>query len=115
MSSDPAVVSNFFSNPRLRYAPLIVVLLFVSALDVILTHVIIDRGGIEINPVANLVFEHWSVFGLAAFKYALVTFYIIIVQQIATMKEATAYRTMVAGIAISCMPVVWSCLLLATH
>ncbi len=98
----------------LQFVPLIGALLFVSALDILLTGAVISRGGHEVNPVANLIHEHWDMWGLTVFKYALVTFYVVVVQEIADRRWATARLTMQAGIVISLLPVAWSLYLLAS-
>lgn len=99
--------------PDLHFVPLIAALLLVSALDVLLTGAVLARGGHELNPVANLVLSHWDIFGLTVFKYAIVTFYIVLVQEIASRHWSAARSTMLAGIAISALPVGWSAYLLA--
>ncbi|MDA0803179.1 MAG: DUF5658 family protein [Planctomycetota bacterium] len=98
----------------LHFVPLIGALLLVSALDVLLTGAVISRGGQELNPVANLILQHWDMSGLTVFKYAIVTFYIVVVQEIAARQWSAARLTMLAGVAISALPVAWSTYLLVS-
>ena len=43
---------------------------FMAAMDVMLTWVILSRTGDEVNPLARLVIVEWGMAGACAFKFA---------------------------------------------
>jgi hypothetical protein len=51
---------------------------FVSALDVLFTRVMLHFGGYEVNQLANWVLQRWDIAGMVLFKFALVTLVICI-------------------------------------
>ena len=53
-----------------RFPNLYLWLVFLSALDVVLTRVILYFGGTEVNPVADWVIVQWGQMGLSLFKFA---------------------------------------------
>ena len=53
--------------------------LLFSSVDIILTWHILRKGGLEVNPLARVVIEHWDLAGAIAFKFSLVLFVVVIV------------------------------------
>ena len=43
--------------PEMRYQSAYLWFIFVSSLDIILTWVILRKGGVEVNPIAELVID----------------------------------------------------------
>ena len=52
-------------------------LVFVSALDVILTRVILFFGGTEVNPIADWILGEFGRIGMSVFKFMIVAIVII--------------------------------------
>tara|TARA_B100000405_G_C16373687_1_gene296537 strand:- start:38 stop:478 length:441 start_codon:yes stop_codon:yes gene_type:complete len=89
-------------------------LIFVSALDVLFTRVILFFGGTEVNPIADFIIVHWGRLGMSIFKFIIVGFVIIACEFIARRKPRTSRRLAIASIVISSVPVVWSCLIISS-
>jgi len=67
--------------------------LFVSALDVFMTYLLIRQPGYtEGNPLAAYFLNHWGVKGMVYFKFAMVAFVCVITQIIARSREDIARR-----------------------
>jgi hypothetical protein len=90
-------------------------LVFVSTLDVMLTWAILQRGGIEVNPVAALIIGHWGLNGAIAFKFALILFVIVVCEHVGRSRPRTARILARLAVAISALPVAWSLALLLMH
>jgi hypothetical protein len=83
-------------------------LIFVSALDVIMTRVILFFGGTEINPIADFVIDQWGRLGMSIFKFIIVAFVIIVCEFISRQNLIVSRRLAIASILISMVPVCWS-------
>jgi hypothetical protein len=90
-------------------------LLFVSALDVMLTWVVLYYGGREANALADAVIHHLGLPGLVAFKFALVLLVIILCEVVGRKRPRTGQKLAAAGIAITLVPVVIAFALLLVH
>ncbi|MBG84451.1 MAG: hypothetical protein CMJ40_07900 [Phycisphaerae bacterium] len=91
-----------------RFPNLYLWLTFLSALDVVLTRVILYFGGTEVNPLADWIIDQWGQMGMSLFKFAIVAFVIIICEYTARMDMKMAFRLALAGCIISALPVLWS-------
>ena len=89
-------------------------LVFVSALDVIMTRVILFFGGTEINPIADFIIANWGRLGMSIFKFIIVAFVIIVCEFISRRNMIASRRLAVTSIAISTVPVCWSCFIMAS-
>tara|TARA_Y100000589_G_scaffold229799_1_gene217209 strand:- start:164 stop:598 length:435 start_codon:yes stop_codon:yes gene_type:complete len=87
-------------------------LVFLSALDVVLTRVILYFNGTELNPLAAWIIERGGQLGMSLFKFVIVAFVIIICEYTASINRKTARRLALAGCLITAVPVVWSSYLL---
>lgn len=105
----------FAHAPEMHFQNAYVWIIFASSLDIMLTWRILDRGGIEVNPLAALVIDAWGMQGAIAFKFALMMWVIIACELLARMKRRAGSFLAYAAVAISASPVVWSLLLLALH
>ena len=97
-----------------RHPNLYMWLIFVSALDVILTRVILFFGGTEVNPIADFILDQWGRLGMSIFKFIIVGFVIVACEFIARRKPRTSRRLAIASIIISMAPVVWSCMIITS-
>jgi len=88
---------------------------FVSALDIMLTWVVLHQGGREANALANKIIFHYGLPGLVTFKFALVVIVVLICEFVGRRKLESARLLLSVGIMISCMPVVLALGLLAIH
>ena len=91
-----------------RHPNLYMWLIFVSALDVIMTRVILFFGGTEINPIADFVIDNWGRLGMSIFKFIIVAFVIIVCEFISRRNTIVSRRLATASILISMVPVCWS-------
>ena len=103
------------SLPEMRYQTCYVLFIFVSSMDIMLTWLILSRGGSEVNPVADIVIKAWGLPGAIGFKFALTLFVIIICEVVGRKRDLTGRILIVFGILVSGFPVVWSLTLLTMH
>jgi hypothetical protein len=86
---------------------------FLSAMDVMLTWVILKYGGVEVNPVARLVIDHWGLTGALIFKFSLMLFVIIVCEVVGRQRGVTSGRLLIrTAIIVSALPMVYSFMLL---
>ena len=101
--------------PEMRYQNAYIWFIFVSSLDIMLTWVILRKGGVEVNPVAAEVIDSWGLSGAIGFKFALMLFVIISCEIVGRTRDALARKLIILGILISSFPVVWSLTLLLVN
>ena len=77
---------------------------FVSALDVMLTWVILHAGGREANHLAAAVLDRFGLEGLVVFKFALVILVIAICEVVGRKNIATGRRLASWAVALTCVP-----------
>ncbi len=99
----------------MRYQSEYVWLVFVSSLDIMLTWAILQQGGEEVNPVADLVIAMWGLHGAIAFKFALMLFVIVSCEIIGRKSDRAGFRLAIVAVGISAFPVVYSLGLLLDH
>jgi len=80
-------------------------LVFVAALDIMLTCMILYRGGKEINTVALWFIHHYGLTGLVFFKYAMVVIVIVLCEIAGHLHPDWGRRLAIIAIAINCVPV----------
>lgn len=98
--------------PEMRYQSGYVWFVFVSSLDIMLTWLILNKGGMEENPVAKLVIDSWGLPGAIGFKFALTLFVIIACEVTGRHKDSIGRNLIIIAIIMSSVPVVWSIILL---
>ncbi len=91
-----------------RYPSLYLWLVFLSSLDVILTRVILFFGGIEVNPIADVIIQQFGVPGMTMFKFTIVIFVILIAEYVGSIRARLGKSLMLAAVLINCVPVCWS-------
>jgi hypothetical protein len=77
---------------------------FVSALDVMLTWVILHTGGREANQLAAMVLERFGLEGLVVFKFVLVILVIAICEILGRKNLQTGRRLASWAVALTCVP-----------
>ena len=119
MSTPPSNTNDrepkLISVPEMRYQTSYILFVFVSSMDIMLTWLILLRGGSEVNPIAKLVIDAWGLPGAIGFKFALSLFVIISCEVVGRKRDRLGRALITAGILISGFPVVWSLTLLTLH
>jgi hypothetical protein len=88
------------------YEPQYIWFIFVSSLDLMLTWVILYLGGYEANPLAGYVLNEHGVYGMVAFKMALVVFVILLCEWVGRKSISAGRKLANASIAITIIPVI---------
>lgn len=99
-------------NRHLRYPNAYTWLLLMSAMDVMLTWIILHLEGREVNPVANWVLSRWALNGIIFYKFALILTFIGICEVVGSMRDSTGRTLSRVSVMIAMIPVVWSLFLL---
>jgi len=90
-------------------------LVFVAALDIMLTCMILYRGGREVNVVAKMIIHHFGLTGLVLFKYAMVVTVIVLCEIVGRRDREWGRWLATAAIAINCVPVAFGFGLMLMH
>jgi hypothetical protein len=83
-------------------------LLLVAALDVMLTWVILELGGEEVNAVARAAIEWGGLPGMLLLKFCGIVVVIVACEVAGRRKNSSGLRLAGAATAITCIPVVLS-------
>lgn len=102
-------------NRRMHYPNTYVWLLLFSALDIMLTWVILHLRGQEVNPLARAVIDKWALNGMIIYKFALIIFFIMMCEIVGSLRMETGRMLSRTSVAIASVPVVWSLFLLARY
>lgn len=86
-----------------------------SAMDVLMTFLILSVGGREANAVANFILERYGLAGMTVFKFLLVTFVILLTEYVGRKSLAAGRRLTVYAIALTVMPVLVALFLLVSR
>ena len=108
-------ISKYLLRVPVLYPNAYVWLVFVSAMDVIMTRIVLAYGGSEVNPVAELVIRGGGLWGLIVFKFAIIAGVIILCEIIGRHKYRTGKRLSIFGVIVSAIPSLWAFILLFTH
>ena len=92
----------------LRYPNAYVWFVFVSALDLMLTWVILHLGGREVNWIADAVIYTHDLWGLVGFKFAIVALVVILCEEVGRRNDRSGRPLARWAIAIAALPVVVS-------
>ena len=87
-------------------------LVFVSALDVMLTWMILYLGGREVNGLAAWVIDRFGGVGMVVYKFALVALVIAICEAAGRRRDSAGRGLARFAVAVTCVPVLWSFFLL---
>ena len=89
----------------MRYPNEYVWLVFISAMDLIMTWIILKRyGGYEANQVADFVITRFGSTGLVLFKFTIVMFVIIVCEIVGRQNESRGRWLARVGVGISALP-----------
>lgn len=102
-------------NRRMRYPIAYVGLLIFSALDVILTWIILGLAGREVNPIAEWVIDEWGLNGMIIYKFALITVFILMCEAVGSLRDTTGRTLARVSVLIASVPVIWSLILLSAY
>ncbi|UCF33513.1 MAG: hypothetical protein JSV78_14380 [Phycisphaerales bacterium] len=104
----------FLSLPPMRYPSAYVWLVFASALDVILTYLVLYYWeGFEANPIAAAVIAQKGFVWAIAFKFALVVLSILVCEVVGRLRDRDGKRLAVLCVVIAALPVVYTLTLLS--
>jgi hypothetical protein len=99
----------------MRYQNLYVWLVLVSALDIMLTWVILYLGGYEVNGVAAWVLHQFGLKGIVIFKFIMVIVVVLLCETLAKRHSSAGMHLAQAAIGLTCIPVVVALLQLWWH
>jgi hypothetical protein len=99
----------------MKYENTYVWLIFVSCLDIMLTWIVLWRGGREANWLAALILHHFGLPGMVLYKLLLVVFIIAICEWIGRHNHSAGGRFARWAVAISAVPVMIALVLLSTR
>ena len=86
--------------------------IFVSAMDIMMTWIVLYSGGREVNRVAEVILHRFDLAGLVIFKFAMVILIILICEAVGRRRPAAGRKLATAAIAVTCFPVILSFFLL---
>ena len=78
----------------------------VSALDLMLTWVVLLLEGVEVNPLADAVLQYAGLPGLVIFKFALVVFVVVMCEWAGRRNARAGFKLSEWAVAITAIPVV---------
>lgn len=79
---------------------------FLSALDVMFTYLVLWFGGNEANRIANWVLHRFGFTGMIWFKFALVVFVILICEFVGRRNSRMGRLLINVSLVVTCFPVV---------
>ena len=85
---------------------------FLSAMDVMLTWIVLHFGGVEVNHMANWFLHHWGLWGMIALKFTVVVVILILCEFLARRDRAMARRIAVWAVVLNALPVITAVVLL---
>ncbi len=109
------MMRNPFAMPPVRYPTHYTWLVFVSALDIMFTWIVLHFGGREVNGLALAVLEQYGLTGIVLFKFALVTLLIVLCECIGRRHDSAGRRLATFAIIITLLPVTLASLQLLLH
>lgn len=102
-------------NRNLLYPNAYVLLLILSAMDVMLTWMIIRLGGSEVNPIADGVIDLWGLNGMIVYKFVLIAAFISMCESVGSLREPAGRSLSRVSLLIASVPVAWSMVLLSRY
>jgi Domain of unknown function (DUF5658) len=80
-------------------------LVFLSALDIWITWIVLHHGGREANALADGILRHFGAMGLVAYKFILVALVVILCELIGKRNERAGAQLASAAIVLTCLPI----------
>jgi hypothetical protein len=105
---------NGWRLPPMRHPQHYTWFVFLSALDVMLTWVVLLLDGHEVNPLARAVVDHGGLPSLVTFKFCLVVFVIVMCEWVTRRNPRAGFKLAEWSVAVTAIPVVIAFALLAT-
>ena len=106
---------NWFKHQPVRFPDLYAWFVLFSAMDVMLTWLILSMGGSEANPIARFVIDRFDLPGAIVFKFTLTVLVILICEVVARLRPRVARALAIVALIVSIMPVAYSLSLLCMH
>ncbi len=113
-TADPGrAAPSFLSLPQLRYPNAYAWLILVSALDLILTLLVVyEWEGYEVNPIAKAVIDGMGFVWAIVFKFGIVVLVVIICDVIGRRDDRSGRTLAIGAVIINAIPVAYSFALL---
>lgn len=109
MDDPPSEQPGFLSNPQVLYPNCYIWFVLVSALDLMLTMLVLFVWeGFEANPVAEAVIHEMGYIWAIVFKFAIVVLVIIICEYIGRRDKRSGQTLAVGAVIINAIPVVYT-------
>lgn len=89
----------------MRYQSTYLWLVFLSALDIMFTWIVLFRGGREINIFADAIIRRFGLSGLVAFKFSIIVGVILVCEAVGRRTDNAGWRLAQWSVAISAIPV----------
>ena len=89
-----------------RYPQAYVWFIFVSALDLMLTWVVLYFGGREVNLLADFILQRWALTGMVIYKFMLVILIIFICEVVGYYRAKAGRNLARFAVAITLLPVI---------
>lgn len=110
-----ALTEQRFVQPALLFPFEYLMFVTVSAMDIVLTWVILQSGGSELNPIANLVIEHHGLNGMVAYKFALVVLVVVLCESVGRAQVIKGRLLAWFCVLLTTAVVTWSLSLVLLH
>ena len=79
---------------------------FLSAMDIMLTCIVLYFGGREVNILADWVFQRWGLPGMVVYKFLLVVFVVMICEIVGRLSMRRGRRLAKWAVVVTAVPVV---------
>ena len=103
---DPPKSNSFPLFRAARYPQAYVWFIFVSAMDLMMTWVVLYFGGREVNVLADYILDRWALPGMVVYKFALVVFVIFICEVVGHHRDRLGRRLSIFAVVITLVPVI---------
>lgn len=90
-----------------RFARIYPWYLLVAIADIVITWIILNNGGRELNTIAAWAWAAWGPMGLTALKFSTVVLVVIICELIAELSESAGRRLAKWAVILSMTPIVF--------
>lgn len=95
----------WLSLPPMRYQSHYAWFVLLSAMDIMLTWLILGLDGVELNPVAADVIDRLGLFGIIGFKFCLVVLVVVMAEVIGRRKDRAGKGLAEWAVALTSIPV----------
>ena len=89
-----------------RYPQAYVWFIFVSAMDLMMTWIVLYFGGQEVNVLADYILDRWALTGMVVYKFSLVVFVIFLCEVIGHYRPRLGRRLSIFAVFITLVPVI---------